>query len=183
MQDKITALAAPPGNSLTDRPGKWAWERPPQFANPDDAIDHITESVSNGPAKEDMLKLMMAGITIEELVDQVAFKGFMAGAYTPDVAEIIKPAIGVFLYDMALQAGFEPSMFVDEGKPQGSIDDTTFYNIVKSRNPDLYIAMNEERNRMTRMGETFSTRYIDEQPEEQSASFLNIPAPAEEESE
>lgn len=184
MQDKITALAAPPGNSLTGPPGKWAWEQPAQFPNPDDAIDYITDSISNGPAREDMLKLMMAGITVEELVDQVAFKGFMSGAYTPDVAELIKPAIGIFLYDMALQTGFEPSMFVDEDINKGDVDDTTFYNIAKSRNPDLYVAMNEERNRMTRMGETFNTRYIDEEAqEEQPASFLNISAPVEEESE
>ena len=57
MRDIITALAVPPGNSLTDEPGKWAWERPPQFSNPDDAIDYITDSVSEGPAKTDMLKL------------------------------------------------------------------------------------------------------------------------------
>ena len=101
MLDKITALAAPPGNSLTGPPGKWAWEQPARFPNPDDAIDFITDTISNGPAREDMLKLMMAGITIEELTEQVAFKGFMSGAYTPDVAEVIKPAVGIFLYAWA----------------------------------------------------------------------------------
>ena len=68
MRDKITALAAPPGHSLTGRPGKWAWERPARFSNPDDAIDYLTETISNGPNKTDMLKLMVAGITVEELV-------------------------------------------------------------------------------------------------------------------
>ena len=92
MMDKLSALAAPPGNSLTDAPGKWPWERPARFSNPDDAIDFATDSIASGPAREDMLKMMMAGITVEELVDQISFKGFIAGAFTPDVAELIKRA-------------------------------------------------------------------------------------------
>ena len=39
MLDKIKALSAPPGHSLTGQPGKWAWEQPPRFANTNDAID------------------------------------------------------------------------------------------------------------------------------------------------
>lgn len=179
MLDKITALAAPPGNSLTGPPGKWPWEQPPRFPNPDDAIDHITSSISSGPARKDMLKMMLAGITVEELVDQVAFKGFMSGAFTPDVAELIKPAVGVFLYDMALSEGIEARMFVDEGEPEGAVDDVTFYNLVKSRNPELYMAMNEERNRMARMGETFETTYeVDQEPPQNS--FLAVQSEGEE---
>ena len=34
MYDKIKALSAPPGHSLTGTPGKWAWEQPPRFADP-----------------------------------------------------------------------------------------------------------------------------------------------------
>jgi len=181
MLDKITALAAPPGNSLTGPPGKWAWEQPARFPNPDDAIDFITDTISNGPAREDMLKLMMAGITIEELTEQVAFKGFMSGAYTPDVAEVIKPAVGIFLYDLALTEGFEPSMFVDEMTPKGEVSDDTFYDIVKTRNPQLYVAMNEERNRMQRMGEESSVQYTKQMqiPED---SFLATEQPAQQDS-
>ena len=138
MRDIITALAVPPGNSLTDEPGKWAWERPPQFSNPDDAIDYITDSVSEGPAKTDMLKLMAAGITVEELVDQITFKGFVEGAITPDVAELIKPAIGIFLYGMGIEEGFEPQMLVDESPPTGQVTDAVFFDTLKVRNTCMY---------------------------------------------
>ena len=89
MQDMISALAVPPGNSLTDAPGKWPWEKPARFADPNDAIDFITDDIANGTTQNDMLRLMMAGITVEELVEQISFKGFMAGAISPDVAELI----------------------------------------------------------------------------------------------
>lgn len=176
MMDKITALAVPPGNSLTDAPGKWKWEQPPQFPNPDDAIDHALEMMSNGPARDDMLKLMLAGITVEEIVEQLAFKGFMAGAVTPDVAELMKPALGIALVDMALQAGFEPQMFVDPQVSEGEVEDATFFDIVKDRNPELYKAMNEKINEDTRMAAEKKTSVRVVYPQaEAPASFLNAP--------
>lgn len=174
MMDKITALAVPPGNSLTDAPGKWQWEQPAQFPNPDDAIDHALEMMSNGPTRDDMLKLMLAGITVEELVDQLAFKGFMAGAVTPDVAEIMKPALGIALVDMALQEGFEPQMFVDAKVSEGEVEDATFFNIAKDRNPELYKAMNEKINEDMRMAAEEKTSVKVAYPQaETPASFLD----------
>ena len=152
MQDKITALAVPPGNSLTDAPGKWAWEQPARFPDPDDAIDFAINTIANGPAREDMIKMMMAGITVQELVDQISFKGFAAGAFTPDVAELIKPAIGIFLVSMAQEEGFEPTMFVDTGKQEGEMSDETFFEILKERNPEMFEGMVEELNKMQRQG-------------------------------
>ena len=153
--DKITAMAAPPGHSLTDTPGKWAWEKPPQFANPDDALDFVLDKLEDPPARKDMLRMMVAGISIQELVSQIAFKGFMRGFYSPDVAELIKPSIGVYLYKEALEEGFEPRMMSDdkeeEGIREGQVDDISFFKIMKERNPELFEAMNEELNRQERM--------------------------------
>ena len=153
--DKITAMAAPPGHSLTDTPGKWSWEKPPQFANPDDALDFVLDKLEDPIARKDMMRMMVAGISIQELVSQIAFKGFMQGFYSPDVAELIKPSIGVYLYKEALEEGFEPRMMSDdkeeEGIRDGQVDDVSFFKIMKERNPDLFEAMNEEINRQERM--------------------------------
>jgi len=80
---------------------------------------------------------------------------------------------------MALQEGIPVQMFVDEEESQGNVDDVAFYNIIKSRNPQLFMAMNEERNRMTRMGEKFDVSYEtqDAPPEN---SFLSTPPVSEE---
>lgn len=152
MIDKITSLAVPPGNSLTDPPGKWVWEKPAQFPNPDDAIDHTIEMIENGTAREDMIKMMFAGITVEEIVEQITFKGFMAGAITPDVAELIKPALGVFLVNMALEEGFEPQMFVDQGEVSGQVSDEDLFTIMKQRNPQMFSTVLENLSEMHRMG-------------------------------
>tara|TARA_E500000318_G_scaffold107840_1_gene117702 strand:- start:221 stop:775 length:555 start_codon:yes stop_codon:yes gene_type:complete len=180
MMDKISALAVPPGNSLTDAPGKWPWERPARFSNPDDVIDYTVDSISNGPVREDMIKMMLAGITVEELVEQITFKGFMAGAFTPDVAELVKPAIGIFLADMAIQEGFEPQMFVDEGPIEGNVSDEAFFKIMKEKNPELFRTMLEETNRMQRQFDEMERSELDyamqkEQKEEDlNNSFMRV---------
>ena len=153
--DKISALAAPPGHSLTDEPGKWPWERPPQYANPDEALDFVLDKLEEPTRRKDIMRMLVAGISIQELVSQIAFKGFMQGAYSPDVAELIKPSIGIYLYREALEEGFEPRMMVDEdeenGVQKGEVDDVSFFRIMKERNPELFQAMNEQINFQERM--------------------------------
>jgi len=180
--DKLTPLAAPPGHSLTDEPGKWAWERPPQFANPDDALDFVLDKLEEPTRRKDIMRMLVAGISIQELVSQIAFKGFMQGAYSPDVAELIKPSIGIYLYREALEEGFEPRMMVDEneenGIKEGEVDDVSFFRIMKARNPELFEAMNEQINEEERMEVERMARRQDKrvQPESQqprdAQSFL-----------
>ena len=150
MQDMISALAVPPGNSLTDAPGKWPWEQPPRFTDADDVIDFTIDTILGGPIKDDMVKLMLAGITVEELVTQISFKGFLEGQFTPDVAELIKPALGIFLVDLALINGVEPKMFVDNKPVEGDVSDENFFEILKENNPKLFAGMVEEMNKEQR---------------------------------
>ena len=73
--DKITPLAAPPGHSLTGEPGRWPWERR-RFVDPNQAIDYIIERLETGGGKEDLAKMMLAGVTVEELVPH-----YLSGLY------------------------------------------------------------------------------------------------------
>jgi len=153
--DKITPMAAPPGHSLTDTPGKWPWERPPMYSNPDEALDFVLDKLAEPTRRKDIMRMLVAGISVQELVAQVAFKGFMNGYYTPDVAELIKPSVAIYLYREALEEGFEPRMMVDQneedGINEGEVDDVSFFRIMKERNPKLFEAMNEQLNYEERM--------------------------------
>ena len=146
MYDKIKALSAPPGHSLTGTPGKWAWEQPPRFADPNDAIDFIIDKLEDKAPQEDMLRLLSAGITIEELVNQISFKGFMEGTYSPDVAELIKPALTMYFLTLSLDSGFTPRMFIEE-EPEKQVTDERFLSIMQERNPEVFAMMNEEINK------------------------------------
>ena len=168
MFDKIKAISAPPGHSLTGEPGKWAWEQPPRFSDPNDAIDFITDKLDERIPQEDMLKMMTAGITIEEIVNQISFKGFMQGQFNPDVAELIKPALAMFLMKLSIDNGFTPRLFIDED-PQPEVSDDRFFSIMKERNPELFNAMNEAINKGVRLEEQAAVneaRMINEMPDE-----------------
>ena len=147
--DKLTALAAPLGHSLTDAPQGYPWENPAQFSNPDDAVDFVIDKLRDKQAHEEIMKALLAGITVEEVVAQIAFKGFLAGAYTPDVAELIKPAVAIYLMDAAEKEGFEPQLFVEDEQEQ--FNDQSFFAILKERNPKMFDAMNEEINERQRL--------------------------------
>jgi len=54
----------PPGYSLTDTPGKWAWERPPQFTAPSEAMDALLDSIQDPDIEESLIQLMASGVSI-----------------------------------------------------------------------------------------------------------------------
>tara|TARA_R100001230_G_C5653581_1_gene158510 strand:- start:116 stop:646 length:531 start_codon:yes stop_codon:yes gene_type:complete len=151
--DKITAMAAPAGHSLTNAPGQWAWDSPPQIADPNDAIDFVIDKLEDQQTHESMMKMLLAGITIEELVSQISFKGFMQGFFNPDVAELIKPAIAIYLYDQADKNGIEPQVYMDRNPEGEELDDVSFFKILKDRNPKLYSGMLEQIKEDHRMEE------------------------------
>jgi hypothetical protein len=64
MLDKIKAMSAPPGHSLTGEQGKWAWEQPPRFSDPNDAIDFITDKLEEAVPQEDMLKMILLNVLL-----------------------------------------------------------------------------------------------------------------------
>lgn len=161
--NKIEALAAPPGHSLTDPMGKWAWENPPQFADPNDAVDFVIDKMQRKGTQDDLLKMMAAGITIEEIVGQVAFKGFMQGMYTPDVAELIKPSVGIYLMKLATDNNIDYEITVPKTDEQEQMDDATFFEIIQQRNPAMFEAMIETANEQERMGDADLQKYMAEQ--------------------
>ena len=169
QMDKITPLAAPPGHSLTQEPGRWPWEQPPRIVDPDDAVDFVTEQLDTPKTKESLMKLLVAGISIEEVVNQIAFKGFMTGTYTPDVAELIKPAVAMYLVHEADKLGFEAKMFSEE-PPEEDIDDNSLFEIMKRRNPSLYMKMVEKQNEENRLQ---VTEEVEVKPD-LSASFISV---------
>lgn len=133
---------APPGYSLTSEPGKWAWEKPPQFSTPSEAVDALLTSLQKPEAEEQMVQLMAAGISIEELVNVMTKVGFMEGKFSVDVAEIIKVPVAFYLMGLAVEAGIDNVTKVfntKDGLPRTNygVDDATLLTIMQDRNPQL----------------------------------------------
>lgn len=97
-----------PGQSLTTAPKNFAWERPPEISDPEEAIQmHITR-LSDPDLLEDALNLL----EFEDLDIQTVVKGIMRGAvangiHSIDVALIAAPVVHEFLKQAAKAVGID----------------------------------------------------------------------------
>ena len=132
---------APPGYSLAESPGKWAWEKPPKYNTPPEAVDAIIDNLEKPEIQEQQLTLLAAGVSIEELVGTTVRFGFMEGMFTVDVAELIKPPLAFYYMGLAAEANIPVKVFNTEtGAPRTNygMKDSQILNIMRSRNPDLH---------------------------------------------
>ena len=147
--DPILAGSAPAGIGMTQDKGKWQWEQPPLISNPDQAVDSVIEQFEL--AKENIIKLMVAGISIEEIVSTTVFNGFMEGKFNPDIAELIKPALSLYLMKLADDVD-APFKLYAEDQPTNEIDDEELFQVMQQRNPEMFNKMLENANKTIRMG-------------------------------
>ena len=147
--DPILAGSAPPGIGMTQDKGKWQWEQPPLISDPDQAVDSVIEQFEL--AKENIIKLMVAGISIEEIVSTTVFNGFMEGIFNRDIAELIKPALSLYLMKLADDVD-APFKLYAEDQPTNEIDDEELFQVMQQRNPEMFNKMLENANKTIRMG-------------------------------
>jgi hypothetical protein len=95
------------GQGLTDEPGNYPWEHPPQFTDPDEAAEFVWDRLHRPEFMEQVLAMLDAGIPVEALGRIVIFNGFMEGKWTPDVAFIIAEPVMKMIATMGLTAGVE----------------------------------------------------------------------------
>ena len=86
-----------PGQSLTDEPGNYPWEHPPQRASIEEALDDIYESMMQEKNMKRMFTLLRMGIPIEALVKVITFSGFLEGKWTVDVAKLLEPIVAMMI--------------------------------------------------------------------------------------
>ena len=103
LENLDSFAATPPGIGMTSPKGNWPWERPAKVDNPEEAANIIIEKIEGQPqVKEQMLNLMSVGSPIETIVNTATFMGFVNGEWTPDTAELIKPALMFYFIGAAL---------------------------------------------------------------------------------
>ena len=130
-----------PVHSLTDEQDKWPWDKPPRMTNPDKVVDFVVDKVEgNGETKEHFLRLMSSGVTVEEIVNTISLGGFTAGEFTPDVGEVIKPALAVYFVGLAVENKVPVVMFAkSETKEDGKmISRQDTMHVMKERNPEEF---------------------------------------------
>ena len=118
----INPFNAPiPGQGLTDEPGNYPWEHPPQFPAIEDAADFIYERLSDPKQLKRLLTMMRIGVPIEALVKVITFSGFLEGKFTVDVARLLEPIVAMQIMSKAQVAEIPAKINLED------TEDTEFY--------------------------------------------------------
>ena len=94
-----------PGQSLTDEPGNYPWEHPPQYVTTDGAADHLWNKMSEPEFAEQIIAMLDAGVPVEAIGRTVLFGGFLKGKFSPDVAFIIAEPVMKMIATIGVIAG------------------------------------------------------------------------------
>ena len=133
--------APPPGHSLTSEPQKWAWEKPAEYSNPEEAMKWVVSRIEQPDVEENFLRLMLSGVPIEAMTNTITFTGFTEGYWSPDMSEILKMPIAMHFMGLALENGIPATIFNKDpelAKEEGMIPEEKVMAIMEENRPDMY---------------------------------------------
>lgn len=144
---------APAGHSLTQDNSRWPWGKPPKHADPEDALEEAMRALKRPKNRNELMKLLMVGVSIEVLVEGYLLQSFQEGKFTPDVAVLIKPILALAIADMAEDEGIPYRLFEnDNAMDEDEMDDETFLRMMQQNNPRMFDYVRERVNAQIRAG-------------------------------
>lgn len=168
IEAKDPFAVAPPGHSLTEDNSKWAWGKPPKYVDPDIVMDRAIESLKQPNIKEEMMKLLIVGASVEVLVEGYIMQGFQEGRFNPDVGLLIKGPLSLYIANMAEEAGIPYRLFENsDALEEGKMNDETFFRMMQDNNPEMFNFVRETINAGIRKG------YSNQPPEEDNFISMN----------
>ena len=100
-----------PGQSLTDTPGNYPWEHPPQFTDPEEVTEYLWVTMHQKQLTEQLIAMLDAGVPVEAIGRTILFAGFMEGKFSPDIAFLITEPVMKMIAAIGLQGGVEKIVF------------------------------------------------------------------------
>lgn len=133
-----------PGESLTKPPGSTPWERPPRFTTPDEVLGMITDKLEDEERMTALMETLMAGAPIETIVNTISLEGVTRGEFTPDVAELIKAPLSLFLLDEAMEREIPVQFFNEDVENRGKDKQLERLKMMKNMRPEMFEALQSE---------------------------------------
>jgi len=129
-----------PGQSLTTEPRAMPYERPPEIADPIEALDLHIENMSRPEAMEDALFFLEMGVDMVSLVEGILRSAVMEGIHSLDVSLIIAPVLHEYIKSYAVKADID----FDEGFDNPEQDKAIQYQRDTMRAKKLLAQLKEE---------------------------------------
>ena len=101
-----TRLRAPiPGQSLTDEPRGYAWERPSEYSTPEEALQFYLPRITAKETLEDIMLALDNGFPLATLVKGIYMNGVMDGKHSIDIGLLIAPVLHEIILSAAKTYG------------------------------------------------------------------------------
>lgn len=153
IEAKDPLAMAPPGYGLTSDNERWPWGKPPREVNPEAALRSAIDSLENKQTRNEMLKLLVVGASVEALVEGYIFQAFQEGQFLPDVGLLIKGPLAIYIANMAEENDIPYRFFEnDDELSQGEMDDQTFFDMMAENNPAMFSYVADTISRGIRQG-------------------------------
>ena len=94
-----------PGQGLTDKPGNYPWEHPPQYTDTMEASEYIWDKLTHPSFVKQVIAMLDAGIPVEAIARIVVFAGFTEGKWTPDVGFMLAETVVKMVATIGFTAG------------------------------------------------------------------------------
>lgn len=130
-----------PGQSLTDSPKNAPYERPPETADPIEAVDIHLANLTKEGAMEDVLYFLEMGVDLQTMVQGILRSGVVAGIHSLDVSLIIAPVIHEYIKGFADAAELE----YNEGFDDKEANEVISYQRDVARAKKILDKMKEEQ--------------------------------------
>ena len=128
------ALLAPiPCQSLTDEPNNFAWERPPEITDPDEAVVFHLDRLSEKPIVDSVLHLLQMGFPVDVLTRSILTGAVGSGMHSIDVSLLISPVIEEEIAYMGTTAGVKFKNTFGNDETDDEIQEKKLKDVVMAR--------------------------------------------------
>ena len=155
LESRDRFAGAPPGISLTTDNTRWPWGNPPQEVDVDVILDEATGRIENDEIfRDELFKLLFAGISIEHIVESWVINGFENGKFSLDAGLLAKGPLAIYIAYMAEIYDVPYRMFErDDPESDQRMDNADFLRVLKTNNPEMFSKLREGLNETTRMAQ------------------------------
>ena len=102
-----TFQRAIPGQSLTDEPKNYPWERPPEVTDPNEAVLYHLDRVTDPDVIDNVFQAFDFGLPVKVLTDSMMTAAVGKGIHSVDLGLLVEPVIRKAVMKIADQAGVE----------------------------------------------------------------------------
>lgn len=115
MADKKFSPDGPiPGENYTSDTRNYAWHRPPDISDMDEAIEASMKKLTSREGSYSLLTMLQAGMPVVTAADLFVTTGIQAGKWTPDMALLLGGPIAHIMKLMAEGYGIKYDMGLDD---------------------------------------------------------------------